>query len=302
MLQRALTLRAEGKFKESYDCLLQAADAGDLEAMYRICADWNFKSETLSYGRKAAKNGYYLACVAFELEIPIPTTPFEIVFHETRMLLANHHRGIGWIDPLRPFVHTGHDFAQATWVGNGCFFDMKLALGHKNPYVCSRLGDWYYDKKEYASACVLLQIAHDQGYCDSSYYLYAIYVKKNDFVKAFEVAAESNSREFVSNIICDNTRIKSLEEQYMIGRWRIKVEERGVLLAISHKSGYASEQFFWNNLNCYMRVYYTSNKRAQDASRYWMFCAKFLGVCKDVARIIGHQIWDSRTDPENWLK
>jgi tetratricopeptide (TPR) repeat protein len=304
MLQRALALRAEGKFKESHACLLQAADAGDMEAMYRVCADWNFCSDRISYGHGAAKKGYYFASVAFEGYLntstpSVPKTPIEIAYHQTRMLILDNVQ-VGWIEPLRPFVYAGNDLAQSIWIVYGCYFDKELALGHKHPYVCSRLGDWYYDKKDYDSACTLLQIAHDQGYYEASLTLYCMYVNNKRFAKAFEIVTESRHYNIVHNIISSIEVInRSYEEQYVIGRWRTKIRD-GMLLAITQER--TNNEVFWPNLQHCMNVYFNSNEHAQNASFCWMLCAKRLGIYKDIARIIGQQIWDSRIDPENWLK
>lgn len=300
MLQRALELRAEGKFKESYACLRTAAEEeGDPEAMYRICADWNFPSEKQKFGIEAAKKGYYLALVAFPSTVPEPKTSFELAHKKTMTLMQYSDTYAFWKVPLEPFVLAEHDLAQTFWLSNGGYFEPKLALGHKNPYVCGKLGEIEFNMKQYDDAQVLLQIAYDQAYYKHSEFLYNIYKHKKAFVKAFEIVSEANFLYTIYNIICEKQTLLSM--QYVIGKWRA-TKNISLLYAISERKDKKEKEKFWNNLLACTSIYCDTKERAQNATFCWILCAtKYLPLCKDVILIIAQKVWNFRTDPENWL-
>jgi len=129
----------------------------------------------------------------------------------------------------------------------------------------------------------------DQMFTSAIVPLIELYYERLEYLKAAKVIVLRYSPFMIYKDIEDalhkRTGFERTEQCFVFGKW-----------LVNQRHSQRSQPIFANS----MRIYRETIDKTFKATQFWMFAAKELGVCRDVAKMIGRLIWDTREDPVGW--
>ncbi len=134
-----------------------------------------------------------------------------------------------------------------------------------------------------------LQLCVDQMFISAMEPLIELYCVWLEYLKAAKVIVKLRMPfmiyKYIEDALHKRTRLERTEQCFVFGKW-----------LVNQRHSKRSQPIFANS----MRIYRETIDKAFLATQFWMFAAKELGVCRDVARMIGRLIWNTREDPVGW--